>query len=198
MSIRVKTELGVDLLDDPFDICRWQVDLVDHRDDLQIVLHGKVEVGQCLGLHALGGIDEQQDAFAGGQRTGHLIREIHVARRVDEVQAVGFPVFGRIGQRDGLALDRNPPLTLDIHVVKHLVLIGTDVTDTGPHDQAVGQCGFSMVDMGNDAEITNVLHILSSFGVVLDVRLFVNAPFLLPGMPDTNHSLFDESSVSSE
>ena len=44
-----------------------QVDLVEHRDDLQVVLEREVEVGQGLGLDALGGVDEQDRALAGGQ-----------------------------------------------------------------------------------------------------------------------------------
>ena len=45
-----------------------QVDLVDDRDDLEVVVERQVDVGQGLGLHALGGVDHQQRALAGGQR----------------------------------------------------------------------------------------------------------------------------------
>ena len=47
-----------------------QVDLVEGGDDLEVVLEGQVAVGQRLGLDALGGVDEQDDALAGGQRRG--------------------------------------------------------------------------------------------------------------------------------
>ncbi|OPY79916.1 MAG: hypothetical protein A4E65_01695 [Syntrophorhabdus sp. PtaU1.Bin153] len=57
----------VDLIPDPFNIGRGKVYLVDYRDDNQIVLHGCVQVGQGLGFHTLGGIDEEQDPFAGGE-----------------------------------------------------------------------------------------------------------------------------------
>jgi hypothetical protein len=50
-----------------------QVDLVDDRDDRQVVLERQVQVVDCLRLHALHGVDDQQRAFAGGQRTADLV-----------------------------------------------------------------------------------------------------------------------------
>ena len=41
--------------------------------------------------------------------------------RVDEVQQVVLAVRGVIGERNGIALDRNASLTLDIHVVEQLI-----------------------------------------------------------------------------
>ena len=46
---------------------RRQVDLVEHRDDREVVLQRQVEVGQGLRLDALGGVDEQHRALAGRQ-----------------------------------------------------------------------------------------------------------------------------------
>ena len=57
-----------------------QVDLVEAGDDLEVVLEGQVAVGQGLGLDALGGVDQQDHALAGGQRPGHLVAEVDVAR----------------------------------------------------------------------------------------------------------------------
>jgi len=37
----------------PFGLGRRQVDLVDHRNDLQIVVQRQISVGQRLGLDAL-------------------------------------------------------------------------------------------------------------------------------------------------
>ena len=45
-----------------------QVDLVQHRDDLEVVLEGEVEVREGLRLDALRGVDEQDRALAGGER----------------------------------------------------------------------------------------------------------------------------------
>ena len=45
-----------------------QVDLVDHRNDLQVVLDGHIEIRDGLRLDTLGGVDNQQGALAGRDR----------------------------------------------------------------------------------------------------------------------------------
>ena len=67
-----------------------QVDLVDDRNDLEVVLDRQVGVGQRLRLDALRRVDQQQRALAGGQRARDLVREVDVAGRVDQVQDVGL------------------------------------------------------------------------------------------------------------
>jgi hypothetical protein len=44
-----------------------QVDLVEDRDDLVVVVDGLIDIGQGLGFDALRGVDDQQRALAGGQ-----------------------------------------------------------------------------------------------------------------------------------
>ena len=73
-----------------------QIDLVDDRDDLEAVLDREVGVGQRLRLDALRRVDEQQRAFAGGQRARHLVREVDVARRVDQIEDVLLAVVRRV------------------------------------------------------------------------------------------------------
>ena len=77
-----------------------QVDLVEHRDDVQVGVQREVEVGQRLRLDALRGVDEQHGGLAGLERPGHLVGEVDVAGGVDHVQHVG----ARLG-----ALRRCPP-----------------------------------------------------------------------------------------
>ena len=67
---------------------RGQVDLVEHRDDVQVAVQRQVEVGQRLRLDALGGVDQQHRTLAGLERTGHLVGEVDVTGRVDQVQDV--------------------------------------------------------------------------------------------------------------
>ena len=43
-----------------------------------------------------------------------------MAGRVDEVQLVGLTVFGVIGQRHRVHLDRDATLALEVHRVEHL------------------------------------------------------------------------------
>ena len=76
------------LLDDHVGLGRGQVDLVDDRHDDQALREGQVDVGERLGLDALGGVDDEDGALAGLQAAADLVGEVDVAGRVDEVEAV--------------------------------------------------------------------------------------------------------------
>ena len=99
-----------------------QIDLVDHRDDREILLHRQVHVGDRLRLDALGGIDDQQRAFARAQAARHFIGKIHMARSVDQVQLVCFAVLGLVIHRDRMRLDRDAALALEVHRIEQLIL----------------------------------------------------------------------------
>ena len=60
---------ALDLGGVPVGIGGRQIDLVQRRHDLQIVVQGQVRVGQGLGLDPLGRVDQQDHALAGGQRS---------------------------------------------------------------------------------------------------------------------------------
>ncbi len=134
---------------------RGQVDLVEHRDDLQVVLEREVEVGQGLGLDALGGVDEQDRPLAGGEAARDLVGEVDVAGRVDEVDDVVHPVGGPVRQAHGLALDRDAALALDVHAVQVLGAHRPVVDHPRDLQHAIGQCGLAVVDVGDDAEVAD-------------------------------------------
>ena len=52
---------------DPLGVGGGEVDLVDHRHDLMVVLDRLVDVGQRLRLDPLRRVDDQQRALAGGE-----------------------------------------------------------------------------------------------------------------------------------
>ena len=54
----------------------------------------EVDVGERLGLDALGGVDDEDGALAGLQAAADLVGEVDVAGRVDEVEVVGLAVPG--------------------------------------------------------------------------------------------------------
>ena len=83
--------------------------------DLVVVLDRLVDVGQRLRLDALGGVDDQQRALARGERARDFIGEVDVAGRVHQVELIALPL-----EADGLRLDGDPALALDVHVVEHL------------------------------------------------------------------------------
>ena len=85
---RVEADDGLDLLANALRLGRRQVDLVDDRNDFQVVVQRQVGIGQRLRLHALRGVHHQQRAFAGLQAARDFVGKIHVAGRVDQVELV--------------------------------------------------------------------------------------------------------------
>src|SRR5438067_2762912 len=142
-----------DLLRDHLRLRGVEVDLVDHGDDRQARLDRLVEIGQRLRLDALRGVDDEDRALARGQRPRHLIGEVDVTRRVDEVQLVGLAIFRRVGHADRLQLDGDPTLALQVHRVEDLVLHVALADRTGLLQQAVGQRRLAVIDVGDDAEV---------------------------------------------
>ncbi len=130
-----------------------QVDLVEHRDDRQVVLERQPEVRQRLGLDALGGIDQQHGPLTRGQTARDLVGEVDVSGSVDEVEDVGLGVDRREREPDCLRLDGDPALTLDVHPVEVLRTHVAALDDTGDLQHAVGQCRLAVVDVRDDAEV---------------------------------------------
>ncbi len=152
---RVEADDVLDLRADLFRLGGGQVDLVDDRHDLMVVLDRLVDVGQRLRLDPLRRVDHQQRAFAGGQAPRHLIGEVDVAGRVHQVELVGLAVRRLPVEAHGLGLDGDPALLLDLHIVEHLPAHHLAVGQAaGALDQPVGKRRLPMVDMGDDTEIT--------------------------------------------
>ena len=117
----VQADHGFDLLADALRLGGGQIDLVDDRNDLQVVVQRQVSIGQRLRLHALRRVHHQQRAFAGLQAARDLVGKIHVPGRVDQVQLVRMPVAGRIIQAHGVGFDGDAALALQVHGVEHLL-----------------------------------------------------------------------------
>jgi hypothetical protein len=137
--VGVEAQIFVDLFLYPVDIGGRQIDFVDDRNDLEVVLHGQVEIGQGLGFDPLAGVDQEQGAFAGCQRTRHLIAEVHVAGCIDEIEMIVPAVGGAVGEADGLAFDGDPAFALDIHRIEKLVVKVPVRNDVGGLDQAIAE-----------------------------------------------------------
>ena len=136
-----------------------QVDLVDDRDDLEVVLDRQVGVGERLRLDALRRVDQQQRAFARGERARHLVGEIDVPRRVDQVEDVGLAVVGLVGQPDRVRLDRDPALALEVHAVEDLRLHLARLEGARHLEKTIGQRRLAVVDVGDDGEVADVARI---------------------------------------
>ena len=138
---------------------RVDVDLVEYGDDFQIVPDGQIEVRNRLCLDALRGVDHQQRPFARGDRARHLVGEVDVSRRVDQVEHVPLAVARGVFHLDGVALDGDALLAFEVHVVEYLRLHLALVQGVGFFQQPVGQRAFAVVDVGDDAKIAYVLHV---------------------------------------
>ena len=140
-------------------IGRRQVDLVDDRHHFEPKLGGGVAVRDALRLDALRGVDHQQRAVAGGQRTRHFVGEVDVPGRVDEVELVALAVLlRRVIKSDRLRLDGDAALALELEGIEHLVLHFAGFEAAANLDEAVRQRGLAVIDVGDDREIAYALH----------------------------------------
>ena len=119
------------LLGDPLGLGAGEVDLVQARDQLEPRVDSQVRVGHGLRLDALAGVDHEQRALARGQRPRHLVGEVDVSGRVDQVELIGLTIAGLVEDPDRLRLDRDPTLALELHRVEHL----------GAHRRGGRRCG---------------------------------------------------------
>ena len=154
--IAPETEYLLDFPRHPLRLRLRQVHLVQHRNQIQVILHRQQSVGDGLRLNALAGVHHQQRPLAGRQRPRHLIAEIHMTGGVDQVQLIGLPVRRLVIHRHRFALDRNPPLPLQLHLVQELRLHLLRADGAGDFQKPVGQRGLAVVDVRDDAEISDV------------------------------------------
>ena len=148
-----------DLCADALRVCRGEVDLVDCGDDLEVGVHGHEGVGDRLGLDALSGVDHEHRALAGGEAARYLVGEVHVARGVDEVELVGLSVVCRVHDAHGLRLDGDAALALDVHGVEELLCHVALCHGARLLQDAVCDGGLTVVDVGDDGEVPDVLGI---------------------------------------
>ena len=146
----------LDLLRHGVRVGAGQVDLIQNRYDFQVVVQRQVAVCQRLGLHALAGVHDQHCTLAGGQAAADLVLEVNMARSVDEVELVGLAVVGLIAHRHGAGLDGDAALFFNVHVVQHLVGHRALVNAVGQLQHTVGQGGFAVVDVCDNAEVADV------------------------------------------
>ena len=128
-----------------------EIDLVQDRNDLEIVLDRQIGVGKRLRLDALSGIDDQQCALARRERARDLVAEVHVAGRIDQIELMALPL-----DPDGPSLDRDAPLPLEIHRIEQLVAHLALADRLRDLQDPVGQSRLTVVDVGDDREVANL------------------------------------------
>ena len=146
-----------DLIGYFFDHRAVHIDLIDDRDDLEVIIDCEIQIGDGLRLNALGGVYQQQSAFAGGQCAAYFIAEIYVTGGIDQVQNVFLPSYV-IVNLNGVALDGDAFFPFQVHIVQYLVHHVAVADGGGDCKQPVCQGTFTVINMGDDAKIADILH----------------------------------------
>ena len=85
-----------------------------------------------------------------------------MAGRVDQIQSVLVTVARGVMQPNALGFDGDAALALEVHGVENLRGHLTLAERARDFEQAVGQGGFPVVDVRDDAEIPDVLRVHST------------------------------------
>ena len=139
-------------------IGRVQIHFIEDGDDFKVVLQGQIKIRNRLSLNALRRIYDQQSPLTCCDGPGYLVAEVHVPRSIDQIEDKLLSIFGLVGHLDSVAFDGNSPLPFEVHIVQCLVLHLALSNGSSGLEQAIGQGAFPVVDVGNDAEISDVIH----------------------------------------
>src|SRR3990172_7034678 len=92
-------------------------------------------------------------SLAGLQAAADLVGEVNVAGRVDQVQAVVQAVSCLVVEANGAGLDGDAVLALEVHRVEHLARHLSRLDRVRQLQEAVGQGGLAVIDVGDDREV---------------------------------------------
>ena len=79
-----------------------------------------------------------------------------MSRRVEQIQAILFPIFRPVTHRHRVCLDRDAALAFQIHGIEELILLFTLVNGPRALEQSIGKGGLTVVDVRDDAEVARV------------------------------------------
>ena len=113
-----------------------------------------MDVGKRLGLDTLRGVDDEDRALARLEAAAHLVAEVDMARRVDEVEPVDETVMGaRVLEPHRAGLDRDALLALEVHRVEDLAHHLTALDRVRQLEQPIGERRFAVIDVRDDREV---------------------------------------------
>ena len=79
--------------------------------------------------------------------------------RVDQIQLINFTISSLVFHGDRMRLDGDAALLLEVHRVKQLVFHLARRDRARPMQQPIGKRRLAVVDVGDDAEISNVRYV---------------------------------------
>ena len=154
---RLANEPLADFVERAEEVGPFAVHLVDEGDPRHAVLVGLVPDGLALGLDAFPGAEDHHGAVEHPQAPLHLGGEIDVAGRVDQVDLDVLP-----GEGDGGGVDRDAPFLLlgvEIGDGGALIHFAHAVAEAAVEQHAFGDGGFARVDVGNHADVAEVVEV---------------------------------------
>jgi hypothetical protein len=130
------------------------IDLVDHHHRLQTDLDGLLKHETGLRHRTFKSVYEQKTAVGHVQHTFHLTAEIGVSGGVYNIDLVSFIVDRNVFRKDCYTT-----FAFQIIVVENKftgILVFAEKVAGKEH--LIDQCGFTMVHVGDDGNVTDVLH----------------------------------------
>ena len=136
------------------DLRGGKINLVDDRKNREVVARSEKCVGNGLRFNTLRSVDDEQRAFASGERARNFVRKIHVARRIDQIQAIGIAIFGFVMEANAFRLDGDAALAFQVHGIENLRRHFALGEAARHFNQTIGKGGLAVIDMRDDAEIS--------------------------------------------
>ena len=123
------------------------------RIDITMKDDDSISLGEEKMVALLGRIHDENGPFAGREGSGDLVVEVDVPGCVDEVQYIVVAVGRPVVHTDGHEFDGDPALSLQLQHVEQLGLHVPAFDRVRAFDQPVRQSRFSVIDVGDDAEV---------------------------------------------
>ena len=73
---------------------------------------------------------------------------------VNQVELIHLPVSRLVHHANGMSLDGDSALALQVHIVEHLLLHLAHAQRSGDLQHSIGERAFAVVDVGNNCEIS--------------------------------------------
>ena len=141
-----------DLVQNPVRTRARTVNLVDHDDWLQAGFESLLGHEAGLRHRAVLGVDQQQHGVDHRHYTLNLATEVGVAGGVDDVDVVAVPVDGGVFRQNG----NTALFFLVVGVHDALVVELVTLQSAGLTQEFVDQSGFTMVNVGDDGDVTQI------------------------------------------
>ena len=123
----------------------------------------------CLGHRAFKRIHHQHNAIHHFQHTLYLAAEIGMSGGINDVDFGIAIVYGCVFGKNG-----NPSFPFNITAIHDsflYLLIGTE--DTALSEQLIHQCGFAVVNMGNNRYVSDIFNILTHLELLQSFQVFL-------------------------